>query len=125
MVYLNRQHNNKLLKVHNIAEDCDIPIQYLAKIVQKLRQRGMLYSIRGPAGGVKIRKNPEDITLKDIIAAVGEVHASADICIMGHKTCDENPECVLHPIWKRIREDIHEGIESKSLKDIENLRINT
>ena len=120
MVYLYNNNNNNYIKVKYRANECNIPIQYLAKIVQKLRHNEMISSIRGPSGGIKLSKHAASITIEDIISSLDENLMSDNICIMGYGTCHAHPDCALHFIWKDIREKITNGIELSTIQELEN-----
>ena len=53
-----------------IAEQRQIPLEYLLKILQQLVRAGLAQGIRGPQGGFRLRRDAGDITLLDIIEAL-------------------------------------------------------
>ena len=120
MVYLYNNNNNNYIKVKYIANECNIPIQYLAKIVQKLRHNEMISSIRGPSGGIKISKNAGSITIENIIQSMNENQMSDKICIMGNGNCNAHQDCALHFIWNDIRDKITNGIELSTIHELQN-----
>lgn len=60
----------RVLTVRAIADDHDIPAQFLVQILQQLRAAGMITSTRGSNGGFRLERAPTTITLADIIDAV-------------------------------------------------------
>ena len=54
-----------------IAEEYDIPLEYLLKILQQMVRVNVLRSKKGPRGGFKLARPAKDITLLDIIGAAG------------------------------------------------------
>ena len=53
-----------------ISEAQNIPRRYLATILTDLRRAGLVTASRGPEGGYRLAKPPEDVCLADVIRAV-------------------------------------------------------
>ncbi|MBM3133643.1 MAG: Rrf2 family transcriptional regulator, partial [Chloroflexi bacterium] len=61
-----------------IAERQEISLPYLEHIVAPLIRAGFLRTTRGPAGGVSLRKRPQDIRIREIIEALDGSIAPVD-----------------------------------------------
>lgn len=55
-----------------ISKRQDISLPYLEQLFVKLRRAGLVNSARGPGGGYRLAKAPEDIRVSDVLAAVDE-----------------------------------------------------
>ncbi len=88
-----------------IAEHYDIPIELLAKVLQRLVRRGLLASQQGTRGGYQLARQPGQISVADVIQAIdGPVAVTA--CSSEESTCDQFAKCnVRDPLWK-VRERI-------------------
>jgi Rrf2 family protein len=88
-----------------IAEQYDIPIELLAKVLQRLVRRGLLASQQGTRGGYQLARTPGEISVADVIQAVdGPVTVTA--CSTDEGTCEQFAKCnVRDPLW-RVRERI-------------------
>src|SRR3954463_5420827 len=88
-----------------IASLYDIPIELLAKILQRLVRRGLLASQQGTRGGYQLARAPIQISVADVIQAIdGPVTVTA--CSTDEGTCDQFAKCnVRDPLW-RVRERI-------------------
>jgi Rrf2 family protein len=88
-----------------IAELYDIPIELLAKVLQRLVRRGLLASQQGTHGGYQLAQLPSQISVADVIQAIeGPVTVTA--CSTDEGTCDQFAKCnVRDPLW-RVRERI-------------------
>ena len=53
-----------------ISERHQISLSYLEQLFSKLRQAGLVESTRGPGGGYSLGRNPEKISMADIMEAV-------------------------------------------------------
>jgi Rrf2 family protein len=88
-----------------IAEQYDIPIELLAKVLQRLVRRGLLASQQGTRGGYQLARTPGQISVADVIQAVdGPVTVTA--CSTEEGSCEQFAKCnVRDPLW-RVRERI-------------------
>jgi Rrf2 family protein len=88
-----------------IAGRYDIPIELLAKVLQRLVSRGLLASQQGTRGGYQLARMPAHISVADVIQAIdGPVTVTA--CSSEEGNCDQFEKCnVRDPLW-RVRERI-------------------
>lgn len=68
--HLAENRNGSPIQGRDIAECCGIPCGHLLKILQQLVRAQILSSERGPAGGFVLRKEPDQITLLEIVEAI-------------------------------------------------------
>jgi Rrf2 family protein len=89
-----------------IAELYDIPIELLAKVLQRLVRRGLLVSQQGTRGGYQLARVPTQISVADVIQAIdGPVTVTACSTDEGQQ-CEQYSKCnVRDPLW-RVRERI-------------------
>jgi Rrf2 family protein len=59
------------IRAADIAHKHKLPKAYVAKILSQLANSEILHSDRGPRGGFRLNRAPEDITLYDIFDGVG------------------------------------------------------
>jgi Rrf2 family protein len=79
LAYLAESGNGKLTHAEAIAKARGLPNVFLRKCMGSLELAGILRSQRGPTGGYRLARQPEAITLLDVIEAVdgpiqGKVH---------------------------------------------------
>ena len=60
------------LSVSHIAKKEDISVPYLEQILNALKKKGMVRSVRGPQGGYVLAEKPSDITLHGLLFALEE-----------------------------------------------------
>lgn len=56
-----------------VARRTQVPVAYLAKILQGLAKAGIVRSQRGVGGGVALAKPPEDLTILEVVNAVDPI----------------------------------------------------
>jgi Rrf2 family transcriptional regulator, iron-sulfur cluster assembly transcription factor len=60
------------VQLREVACREEIPARFLEQIFQEVRRAGLIESTRGPRGGYQLARTPAEITLADILAALGE-----------------------------------------------------
>jgi Rrf2 family protein len=100
-----------------IAEQYNIPVELMAKVLQRLARRGLVTSHQGTRGGYRLAKAPSIISVADIIQAIdGPLTVTA--CSTEAENCDQYAKCsVRDPLW-RIRERIVAALASCSLQEV-------
>nr|MDD3720700.1 Rrf2 family transcriptional regulator [Candidatus Gracilibacteria bacterium] len=78
-----------LIKIKNISLSQDISESLLRRIISDLEKSGILETIRGRDGGVKIAKDIDKISVYDVLNAVGEELGIRD-CTKGIKCCNSD-----------------------------------
>ncbi len=116
-VYLAEVPEGKYAMVKNIAEECDIPTHFLAKILQQLARKGFLRSSKGPTGGFTLRRPPEEINLLEIVDAIDGLE-EYQRCLGGMAECNDDAPCGMHDSWKELRARILDYLEDTSIADV-------
>src|SRR5881398_325249 len=71
-----------------IAEAYDIPVELMAKVLQRLARRGLLSSHQGTRGGYELARRPAQISVADVIQAIdGPVTVTA--CSNEENQCEQ------------------------------------
>ena len=71
-----------------IAEQYDIPVELMAKVLQRLAREGLLASHQGTRGGYHLSRPPSAISVADVIQAVdGPLTVTA--CSTEEENCDQ------------------------------------
>ena len=105
--------------VRDIAERTGLPQPYLEQILLALKGAGLVRSKRGVGGGYVLARDPEEITLSEIVSAVdgpivagdfGEPHQNG--------ACDHEGQCVLLAVWAGASEQMRRHLDGLTLADI-------
>ena len=88
-----------------IAEQYDIPIELMAKVLQRLVRTGLLVSTQGTRGGYTLSRPSSSVSVADVIQAIdGPLTVTA--CSSENNDCEQYAKCnVRDPLW-RVRERI-------------------
>lgn len=94
-----------------IAEQRQIPEQYLVQILLQLKRAGLVQSIRGAQGGYRLGLTPDQISLLEIIEAMdGPVEEQ----LPGRESA--SPEFV--PVWRAVSRGIRAELGAATLQRI-------
>lgn len=117
VLYIATRNMETPVRGEDIAREEDLPQPFLSKILKILSSRNILHSVRGPGGGFRLARKPEEITLFDIVEAIDGV-AQFDECALGWKTCQDDKPCPLHNSWKQMRQGLREYLIRTSVADL-------
>lgn len=100
-----------------IAEQYDIPIELMAKVLQRLARRGLLTSHQGTRGGYRLSRASSAISVADIIQAIdGPLTVTA--CSSEAENCGQFAKCSIRdPLW-RIKDRILSALATCSLQEV-------
>lgn len=116
-LHLAAQPSNKYIRIRDIADEIGVSYYNLAKVAQNLARAGVLGSYSGPNGGFRLKRNPHNICLMELIEADEGSH-SIDGCVLGFRDCDEDNPCPLHNHWKTVREEIKKVFSERTLAEL-------
>jgi Rrf2 family protein len=100
-----------------IAEQYDIPIELMAKVLQRLVRAGLLISTQGTRGGYTLSRPASSISVADVIQAIdGPFTVTA--CSTEKNDCEQYSKCSIRdPLWQ-IRERIAVTLGTVSIAEM-------
>ena len=100
-----------------IAEQYDIPLELMAKVLQRLARKGLVISLQGTRGGYRLSRQTSQISVADIIEAIeGPLRVTA--CSTESENCGQYSKCsVRDPLW-RIKDRIVSALSDCTLQEI-------
>jgi len=100
-----------------IAERYSLPRAFVEKILHQLRQADLVSSTQGRNGGYCLARNPQQITVRQILEALDE---SLDLvgCLGPGMSCELIDICPTKSAWARIDQRFKEMLDSLSLGDL-------
>ena len=100
-----------------IAEEYGIPLELMAKVLQRLVRAGLLSSTQGARGGYMLSRLPAAISVSDVIQAIdGPFMVTA--CSTDNDDCDQYSKCsVRDPLWQ-IRERIVATLDTVTIAEM-------
>lgn len=107
-----------------ISERQDISLAYLEQLFARLRRAGLVESVRGPGGGYRLAKPPEETRISEIMSAVDET-LRATKCEGGvGEGCGQGQEaCLTHDLWERLSAHVYLFLHGVTLADVVGKRL--
>jgi Rrf2 family protein len=103
------------VSVRAIAQRQDIPAAYLEKLLIEMRRAGLVKSTRGSIGGYQLSRKPAQITIGQILEAVGEniTHLPLDSPVP-----TQTEDWVTFTLWHKLNHKLKEALYSITLADL-------
>lgn len=110
----------KPVTLAELAQSQGITVPYLEQIFNKLKQRQMVSSIRGPGGGYVLAHAADTIRISDIVEAVEESIKMTRCNTHSTKGCmNGGSRCATHDLWDGLESQIHGYLSAISLMDVQ------
>ena len=108
------RYGEGLISVSAIAKKENISVHYLEQILNALKKKGLVKSVRGPQGGYALSQKPSEISLEKLFYAL-ESHPSPK----SHSTADSDETAVAGALfWHTLASSIEKGLSKVTLKQI-------
>ena len=91
-----------------------ISLSYLEQLFSKLKKSGLVESVRGPGGGYRLSKIPNNISIADIIHAIEESTDSTK----RHSNCKKGDNCETQHLWYEFSDQLTAFLDSITLADV-------
>lgn len=112
-VYLSGRSGDGFCLLEEVSDRLRLPRAFLAKMLQRMAARGLLHSRRGARGGYRLARPASEVSLADVVAAVGEPAAEGSHCAIEARDCDPERPCFLHDsmaqaeahLWKLLERE--------------------
>lgn len=101
VVHLAVEARNGPVPVDAVAEELEVPRNYLSKTLHRLAKAGVLDSTRGPHGGFRLEADPRTLTLQEVVAPFDEAETRRQ-CLLGRDRCTDEDPCPAHHRWKDL-----------------------
>ena len=114
-----RHYGNGPISIKEIAERQGISFSYLEQILHKLGKAGLIDSVRGPAGGYLLARQPSELTIGDIVRVLEGPIALSHCLEPGESAdCYQADDCVARMVWAKVGAKIEEALDSISFDDL-------
>jgi Rrf2 family protein len=117
LVDLARHNGQGPVQIGEISKRQDISVKYLEQLIRPLKQASMVTSVRGPKGGHLLAKEPEEITLGQIVRLF-EGQSELVECISHPEKCSMSDDCQVRLAWKDATRVLYEKLDSTTISDL-------
>jgi len=109
--------NDNPVQLKDIASRQDISLHYLEHIIAPLVGSGIVKSVRGARGGVKLTIPPDELKLSEVVRLL-EGDTTPVECIDNPECCNRSDWCVTRDVWNEMKQAIDEKLNSITLQDL-------
>lgn len=121
LVVLGMNYGQDVLRIQAISEQQNIPKRFLEQILNDLKSAGIVESRRGVAGGYRLSKPPEKISLAVVIRHIEGPLAPVS-CVSENYysrcSCPDESKCGIRSIMKEVRDAIVQILEGVSVAEL-------
>jgi Rrf2 family cysteine metabolism transcriptional repressor len=111
--------------LNTVAEAEVLPLSYLEHLVAKLREAGLVTSVRGAHGGYRLARPAEEIAMLDVVQAlegpIAPMECFHDVpegrVLCSHET-DGERNCATRLLWTRVHGGISKALSGTSLAEL-------
>src|SRR5665811_1872667 len=119
MLDMAQHYQDGPIHLATVAQRQGISVKYLEQIIIPLKKANYIQSVRGPKGGHKLARPPEEITVGDIVALL-EDSASLAECSDNPMICERSKACATRSIWQEAAQAMFDKLQSITLADLLN-----
>ena len=119
LTHLAEAHDRGLVRIHEIAEEEQIPEKFLEGILVTLKNARLVSSQRGRAGGYRLRRPPAEIQLGEVVRVMdGPLAPFGDAVELAHRVKTEARHAGLFELFLDVRNAAAAILDHTSLQDL-------
>jgi Rrf2 family cysteine metabolism transcriptional repressor len=121
LLVLGLHYSDEVVRIGTIAYEQNVPKRFLELILNDLKSAGVVQSKRGVAGGYRLAKRPDQITLATIIRHIEG--ALAPVSCVSERfyekcTCPDESRCAIRSVMKEVREAVVKIAERVTIAEL-------
>ena len=111
-------HRERLVTVNELAEQHGLSKNHLMKVVNDLARQGLVETLRGRGGGLRLLKEPGDIRIGDVVRASETDFRLVECFDPPTNTCTLTPSCRLKHVFDDALKGYFKALDSVTLADV-------
>jgi len=116
MIRLARNKAKEPYSLAQIAREEHISLAYLERLISRLKRAGLVLSTKGVAGGYKLSRAPEKISIGEVFVAL-EGSLAPYKCVGVGVFCSARG-CATKVVWQKLQKAVEKTLNSIKLKDL-------
>lgn len=117
MLDLALKHGKGPIFLKEVSRSQEISEKYLGQIIMPLKAAGLVKSFRGAHGGYTLQRDPDKITVREIVATL-EGDLNLVDCVVNPSACDRFALCVTQEVWCKVSRAVSQTLEAITLADL-------
>ena len=121
LMVLGLHYDQPVVRIQDISKHQNIPKRFLEQILNDLKSVGVVQSRRGVAGGYRLSRRPEEITLAEVVRHIEG--ALAPVSCVSERfyekcSCPDESRCAVRSVMKEVRDAIVGVLDGVTLADL-------
>jgi Rrf2 family protein len=121
LLVLGLNYDQPLVHIQSISDQQNIPKRFLEQILNDLKSAGFVQSRRGVAGGYRLAKPPEEITLAAVVRHIEGALAPVS-CVSEQFyekcSCPDESRCAIRSVMKEVRDAVVRVAERVTIAEL-------
>jgi Rrf2 family protein len=121
LLVLGLNYDQNVVRIQSISDQQNIPKRFLEQILNDLKSAGIVRSKRGVAGGYRLARRPEEITLAAVVRHIEGALAPVS-CVSEQFyekcSCPDESRCALRSVMKEIRDAVVKIAERVTIAEL-------
>jgi len=105
-----------LCRARDMSGALGVSHDHLVKVLQMMARAGLVETVRGPGGGVRLAREAESIRLMEVYEAVEGRYTPVG-CLLRKRVCDGR-HCVLGGLAKKLNREIHDYLAGTRVSSV-------
>ena len=105
------------IQISEISNRQKISVKYCEQLIRPLKKAEMVSSVRGPKGGHVLNKNPNTITLGEVVRLF-EGQSDLVHCISSPEDCTRASDCQVRLVWQEATRALYESLDNTTIADL-------
>ncbi|MGE5622708.1 MAG: RrF2 family transcriptional regulator [Bacillota bacterium] len=111
-------NRDRLVTIQDIADTYNISKSHLMKVVHQLGLAGLVETIRGRSGGLRLKKEPEDINIGEVVRGTEPDFMMVECFSRTHNDCILSPSCELQGVLRQATAAYLQVLHGVTLADL-------
>src|SRR6266852_3784377 len=121
LLVLGLRYAQPVVPIKVVSEEQNIPKRFLEQILNDLKSAGVVKSRRGVAGGYRLARAPEEITVAEVVrhieGALAPVSCVSE-CFYEKCSCPDESRCAIRSVMKEVREAVVRIVEKVTVAEL-------
>jgi Rrf2 family protein len=121
LLVLGLNYKQPIMRIQAISRQQNIPKRFLEQILNDLKSAGVVESKRGVAGGYRLARPPQDISLATVVRHLER--ALAPVSCVSERfyekcSCPDEARCAIRNVMKEVRDAVVSIVERLTVADL-------
>jgi len=125
ILLLAKDYGKGPITIADLAQREGIPKKFLESILLTLKNRNILYSLKGKGGGYVLARPPNEISMGEIVrhldGPLAPVPCVSKTAYRRCEECEDERTCGIRLVMKRVRDSIADILDGTNLEDVLNM----